>query len=126
MVMATDIMNESPSQARKDRWALAFSESSGYYSSNQVELKLERHVNRRATVVLEHVIQASDVSQTMQKLKECGVFGVSSEEYLNFAKTIVRNGRRREEKWQQRWSPSSKQFLFLANFHDLAQKCLSC
>lgn len=91
--------------------------------------------NRKATIVLEHIIQASDVSHTMQhwhvytrwnerlyaemlkayeegrsdkdptdswyggelwfydnyviplakKLAECGVFGVSSDEYLNYA-----------------------------------------
>jgi len=92
-------------------------------------------INRKATIVIEHLIQASDVSHTMQhwhvyqkwnarlfeeiytayrlgrtdnnpsegwymgeisffdhyiiplarKLKECGVFGVSSDEYLNYA-----------------------------------------
>ena len=92
-------------------------------------------MNRKATIVIEHIIQASDVAHTMQhwhvyskwnarlfeemylaylgghddddpsegwyeseisffdhyviplakKLKECGVFGVSSDEYLGFA-----------------------------------------
>lgn len=92
-------------------------------------------VNRKATIVIEHIIQASDISHTMQhwhvyrkwnerlfeelyvayrtgrstvnpatfwakgeigffdyyiipltkKLKECGVFGVSSDEFLNYA-----------------------------------------
>jgi 3'5'-cyclic nucleotide phosphodiesterase len=92
-------------------------------------------MNRKATIVIEHIIQASDVSHTMQhwhvyrkwnrllfremyeayrcgrmasnpvdfwyqgelsffdnyviplgrKLKECNVFGVSSDEYLNYA-----------------------------------------
>jgi hypothetical protein len=140
LVMATDIMDKSLSQARKDRWAKAFSEiSSDEYGSslNTMEEEMERNVNRKATIVLEHVIQASDVSHTMQhwhiyrkwnarlfeemmkayrqgrtqinpadrwyegekgffdfyiiplakKLKDCGVFGVSSEEYLNYAET---------------------------------------
>jgi hypothetical protein len=92
-------------------------------------------INRKATIVIEHLIQASDVSHTMQhwhvfrkwnqalfeemyeayrsgraeknpadfwyqgeigffdyyiiplakKLKDCGVFGISSDEYLNYA-----------------------------------------
>ncbi|GAX23519.1 hypothetical protein FisN_14Hh306 [Fistulifera solaris] len=139
LVMATDIMDKSLSQARKDRWATAFSDSSDEYGSslNTMEEEIERNVNRKATIVLEHVIQASDVSHTMQhwhiyrkwnarlfeemmkayrqgrtqvnpadrwyegekgffdfyiiplakKLKDCGVFGVSSEEYLNYAET---------------------------------------
>jgi hypothetical protein len=139
LVMATDIMDKSLSQARKDRWAKAFSDSSDEYGSSlsTMEEEMERNVNRKATIVLEHVIQASDVSHTMQhwhiyrkwnarlfeemmkayrqgrtqvnpadrwyegekgffdfyiiplakKLKDCGVFGVSSEEYLNYAET---------------------------------------
>ncbi|GAX18247.1 calcium/calmodulin-dependent 3',5'-cyclic nucleotide phosphodiesterase [Fistulifera solaris] len=135
MVMATDIMDKSLSQACKDRWVKAF--SGGGDSSNEIREDLEQQINRKATIVLEHVIQASDVSHTMQhwhiyckwnarlfeemmvayrqgrtqknpadlwyegeisffdfyiiplakKLKECGVFGVSSDEYLNYAKT---------------------------------------
>jgi hypothetical protein len=135
MVMATDIMDKSLSQARKDRWVKAFSE--GGDGGNEIPEDLERQINRKATIVLEHVIQASDVSHTMQhwhiyrkwnarlfeemmvayrqgrtqknpadlwyegeigffdfyiiplakKLKECGVFGVSSDEYLNYAET---------------------------------------
>merc|ERR1711877_93899 len=96
---------------------------------------LQEQINRKATIVIEHIIQASDVAHTMQhwhvyikwnerlyaemykaytegradkdpteswytgeigffdfyiiplarKLSECGVFGVSSDEYLNYA-----------------------------------------
>ena len=126
-VMATDIMDKDLSTLRKDRWNKAF--SAGECSKDVVA------VNRKATIVIEHLIQASDVAHTMQhwhiyrkwnsrffeemrrafkegrsdndpaqgwykgeigffdfyviplakKLKECGVFGVSSDEYLNYA-----------------------------------------
>ena len=110
---------------RKARWAEAFGSSDPAQNSNL-----------KATIVIEHIIQASDVSHTMQhwhvyqkwnkclftemykaykagrmaknptefwyqseigffdnyviplakkKLKDCGVFGVSSDEYLNYA-----------------------------------------
>ena len=104
-------------------------------------------INRKATIVIEHIIQASDISHTMQhwhvyrkwnarlfeelyvgyiqgrssshpgdfwvkgeigffdfyiiplakKLKDCGVFGVSSDEFLNYANC---NRREWEEKGQ--------------------------
>lgn len=128
VVMATDIMDKELGAARKARWNVAFAES----SKEQTD---ETMVNRKATIVLEHIIQASDVAHTMQhwqvyrkwnarffeesyvafvngraeknpaeswyegeigffdfyiiplakKLKDCGVFGVSSDEYLNYA-----------------------------------------
>ena len=128
-VMATDIMDKELGALRKKRWEKAFaSEVDG--ASNSID-----DVNRKATIVLEHLIQASDVAHTMQhwyvyikwnerffremykafkdgraekdpsegwyegelgfldfyiiplakKLKECGVFGVASDEYLNYA-----------------------------------------
>ena len=127
-VMATDIFDKELSAARKERWAKAFS-AEGESSNKQAD------INRKATIVIEHLIQASDVAHTMQhwhiyqkwnerlfaemnaaykagrqeknpaegwykgeiwffdnyviplakKLKECGVFGVSSDEYLNYA-----------------------------------------
>ena len=66
-------------------------------------------INRKATIVIDHIIQASDVCHTMQhwhiyrkwneqfffdhyiipmakKLADCGVFGVASDEYLIYAK----------------------------------------
>jgi class 3 adenylate cyclase len=126
-VMATDIMDKDLKVLRNNRWEKAFNEGP---SDN-----LEEAVNRKATIVIEHLIQASDVSHTMQhwhiyrkwnarlfkelykayvegraetdpsefwykgeigffdfyiiplakKLKDCGVFGVSSYEYLNYA-----------------------------------------
>ena len=129
-VLATDIMDKDLSAKRKERWALAFAESTvGTESKDELTA-------RKATIVIEHLIQASDVVHTMQhwhvyrkwnerlffelfkaykegrstvdpsenwykgeigffdfyiiplakKLKDCGVFGVSSDEYLNYAK----------------------------------------
>jgi class 3 adenylate cyclase len=127
-VMATDIMDKDLKALRNCRWEKAFNEAP---SDNN----LEEAVNRKATIVIEHLIQASDVSHTMQhwhiyrkwnarlfeelykayvegraetdpsefwykgeigffdfyiiplakKLKDCGVFGVSSYEYLDYA-----------------------------------------
>jgi hypothetical protein len=127
-VMATDIMDKELKNDRNDRWSKAFTVNPEEDSSTDV-------VNRKATIVIKHPIQASDVSHTMQhwhiyckwnerlflelykayaegrstkdptefwykgelgffdfyiiplakKLSECGVFGVSSDEYLNYA-----------------------------------------
>ena len=148
-VMATDIVDKGLKELRNKRWDQAFA------SKDDVSGKglRERHpeddddatstgdadleVNRKATIVIEHLLQASDVSHTMQhwhvfrkwnenlflemyfafrqgraeknpkefwykgeigffdfyviplakKLSQCGVFGVSSDEYLNYAES---------------------------------------
>jgi class 3 adenylate cyclase len=130
-VMATDIFDKELQTLRKNRWDKAFQR----FPTQSQETNPEDEVNRKATVVIEHLIQASDVAHTMQhwhiyqkwnerlfaemtvafqsgrmanspadgwyqgelgffdnyviplakKLKECGVFGVSSDEYLNYA-----------------------------------------
>jgi 3'5'-cyclic nucleotide phosphodiesterase len=129
-VMATDIMDNELKALRDARWAQAFT---GVTIGPEVSPKTV--ADRKATIVIEHLIQASDVSHTMQhwhvyrkwnerlfaetyqafiqgranrdpaefwyqgeigffdhyiiplakKLKDCGVFGVSSDEYLNYA-----------------------------------------
>ena len=129
-VMATDIMDQDLKKLRDGRWTQAFSESARITDSNPRD-----NVNRKATIVIEHLIQVSDIAHTMQhwhiyrkwnerlfhemltayrqgrsekdpsdfwyqgeigffdfyiiplvkKLKDCGVFGVSSDEYLNYA-----------------------------------------
>lgn len=126
-VMATDIMDKDLNFLRKARWEKAF--------SGQLDDDVDVATNRKATIVIEHLIQASDIAHTMQhwhiyrkwnarffeechkayvegrsdkdpvenwykgeigfydyyiiplakKLKDCGVFGVSSDEYLNYA-----------------------------------------
>jgi hypothetical protein len=127
-VMATDIVDKDLKAIRNLRWDRAFSESTQDVDPRDT-------VNRKATIVIEHLIQASDVAHTMQhwhiyrkwnerffmecyqgyldgraaadpseswykgeigffdfyiiplakKLKNCGVFGVSSDEYLQYA-----------------------------------------
>jgi class 3 adenylate cyclase len=129
-VMATDIMDKDLKALRNTRWDKAFNES----MVDATEASKDA-VDRKATIVIEHLIQASDVSHTMQhwhiyrkwntrlfgemfqafvegradknpadfwyqgeigffdfyiiplakKLKDCGVFGVSSDEFLNYA-----------------------------------------
>ena len=113
---------------RKERWQRVFGQAAAVSADESLK-------NTRATIVLEHIMQASDVSHTMQhwhvyvkfnkrlfeemtlayregrmgadpatfwykgelsffdnyiiplakKIGECGVFGVSSDEYLNYA-----------------------------------------
>jgi 3'5'-cyclic nucleotide phosphodiesterase len=136
-VMATDIMDKDLKKLRNDRWEVAFD-----VQKDQVSREA---ANRKATIVIEHLIQASDVAHTMQhwhvyrkwnerlfqemykayetgrlesdpsatwyegemgffdfyiiplakKLKDCGVFGVSSDEYLSYA---IQN----RKEWEQR------------------------
>jgi class 3 adenylate cyclase len=130
-VLATDIFDKELQTLRRNRWDKAFQR---FHTQSQAT-NPEDDVNRKATIVMEHLIQASDVAHTMQhwhiyskwnerlfaemtlayrngrmekdpaptwyqgelgfldnyiiplakKLKECGVFGVSSDEYLNYA-----------------------------------------
>jgi hypothetical protein len=137
VVLATDIFDKELGQLRKDRWERAFHNDGSLPGSVINDL--------RATIVMEHIIQASDVSHTMQhwhvyqkwnrrlfeemhrawkegrmgadprefwykgeigffdnyiipmanKLKDCNVFGVSSDEYLGYA---LRN----REEWAER------------------------
>lgn len=59
VVLATDIFDKELSQLRKNRWTKAFTD----YNFQESE---EDYINRKATIVIEHLIQASDVSHTMQ------------------------------------------------------------
>jgi len=127
-VMATDIVDKELKELRNARWNTAF-------KGDAAEEDADTARNRKATIVIEHLIQASDIAHTMQhwhiyrkwnerlyrelyqayidgradkspeefwykgeigffqfyiiplakKLKECGVFGVSSDEYLSYA-----------------------------------------
>jgi hypothetical protein len=132
-VMATDIADKEQATFRKKRWEKAFRSDDN--DTDRESESTQEAVNRKATIVIEHLIQASDVSHTMQhwhvylkwnerlfhemykaylegraekdpsetwyqgelgfydfyiiplakKLKECGVFGVASDEYLDYA-----------------------------------------
>lgn len=137
VVLATDIFDKELGALRKSRWERAF-QGKGLVPEAVVH-------DLRATIVMEHIIQASDVSHTMQhwhvyqkwnqnlfeemytawkmgrlganprdfwykgelsffdnyiiplakKLKECNVFGVSSDEYLGYAE-------RNRAEWEER------------------------
>jgi len=132
VVLATDIVDKDLKNLRNARWEKAFKKQS---TTNLVELSKRDSNNCKATIILEHLIQASDIAHTMQhwhiyrkwnelffmenllayrsgrsdkdpaeywykgeigffdfyiiplanKLKECGVFGVSCDEYLQYA-----------------------------------------
>eukprot|EP00522_Entomoneis_paludosa_P005525 CAMPEP_0172451200 /NCGR_PEP_ID=MMETSP1065-20121228/9326_1 /TAXON_ID=265537 /ORGANISM="Amphiprora paludosa, Strain CCMP125" /LENGTH=1301 /DNA_ID=CAMNT_0013203121 /DNA_START=227 /DNA_END=4132 /DNA_ORIENTATION=+ len=151
-LMATDVFDADLKSMRENRWERAFHTSTQPDGERQeqpmVNEKPQVSLNRKATIVIEHVIQASDVSHTMQhwyvylkwndrlyfelykayhqgrssqdptpgwyqgelnffdfyiiplakKLKECGVFGVSSDEYLNYA---LENRREWEKKGKE-------------------------
>ena len=58
-VLATDIVDKELKNARNARWEKAFNDS------NEEEHP-RNAINRKATIVIEHLIQASDVSHTMQ------------------------------------------------------------
>ena len=154
VVMATDILDKDLGLQRKARWEKAFSQETNNLSKGDT---LEA-VNRKATIVLEHLMQASDVAHTMQhwvvfkkwnerlfnevytafvngrtdkdpsltwyqgelgffdfyviplakKLETCGVFGVSSHEYLSYAQ-----GNRRE--WAEKGEAIVKDYV--RNYH---------
>ena len=61
-VMATDIVDKELKQLRNERWDKAFHPKK---SETQNESKRDA-INRKATIVIEHLIQASDVAHTMQ------------------------------------------------------------
>ena len=134
-VLATDIFDKQLSALRKARWNKAFFESPLEEGPIMSLQQKDEDRNRKATIVIEHLIQASDVAHTMQhwhvytkwnerlymemvsayntgradkdpsdgwykgelwffdnyviplakKLDSCGVFGVSSDEYLSYA-----------------------------------------
>lgn len=59
-IMATDIIDTELKELRNARWEKAFSPSESPHESSQ------ESINRKATIVIEHLIQASDVAHTMQ------------------------------------------------------------
>ena len=68
-IIATDISDKTLSAQRKERWNKAFHESSESFldETNKTEEELAQEaINRKATIVIEHLIQASDVAHTMQ------------------------------------------------------------
>jgi hypothetical protein len=59
-VMATDIFDEEFAELRKRRWDRCF------HTTHQEQWTPADDINRRAAIVIEHLIQASDVAHTMQ------------------------------------------------------------
>jgi 3'5'-cyclic nucleotide phosphodiesterase len=55
-VLATDIFDKELKSLRESRWNLAFSKAPPTCNKNH---------HRKATIVIEHIIQASDVAHTM-------------------------------------------------------------
>eukprot|EP00934_Nitzschia_sp_Nitz4_P001033 Nitzschia sp. Nitz4//scaffold68_size99682//65007//67537//NITZ4_004572-RA/size99682-snap-gene-0.3-mRNA-1//1//CDS//3329556617//1033//frame0 len=140
-VMATDIVDKDLKNLRNARWEKAFSKT----DEEVCDVISRADIDRKATIVIEHLLQASDVAHTMQhwhvygkwnerffrecmaaylngradknpaenwykgemgffdfyviplakKLKDCGVFGKSSDEYLTYAKA-------NREEWELR------------------------
>jgi hypothetical protein len=60
-VMATDIMDKELKNSRNDRWSKAFTDTENPEEDSSADV-----FNRKATIVIEHLIQASDVARTMQ------------------------------------------------------------
>eukprot|EP00339_Tiarina_fusa_P025544 CAMPEP_0117020940 /NCGR_PEP_ID=MMETSP0472-20121206/15856_1 /TAXON_ID=693140 ORGANISM="Tiarina fusus, Strain LIS" /NCGR_SAMPLE_ID=MMETSP0472 /ASSEMBLY_ACC=CAM_ASM_000603 /LENGTH=1185 /DNA_ID=CAMNT_0004726283 /DNA_START=326 /DNA_END=3883 /DNA_ORIENTATION=- len=62
-VMATDIADRQVNENRQTKWDKAFRRSPGEGAS---ALQIQEDMNRKATAVIEHIIQVSDVAHTMQ------------------------------------------------------------
>eukprot|EP00980_Cylindrotheca_fusiformis_P008039 scaffold1710_cov120-Cylindrotheca_fusiformis.AAC.5 len=165
-VMATDIVDKELQALRKARWETAFSEGGLVNLSGKTEESETDQENRKATIVIEYLIQASDVAHTMQhwhiykswnekfflecyeayqqgradsdpsedwykgeigffdfyviplakKLQSCGVFGVSSDEYLNYAEA-------NRDEWAREGPALVKEYL--AKYHRQHQPAAS-
>jgi 3'5'-cyclic nucleotide phosphodiesterase len=138
-VIATDIVDPGLKTLRNARWERVFNLNNDHGTSDEVTKATigskQEHINRKATIIIEHLMQASDIAHTMQhwhvyrkwneryfqecyqaycngraendptvywyqgelnffdyyiiplakKLKDCSVFAVSSDEYLDYA-----------------------------------------
>lgn len=170
LVLATDIFDQEMNHLRKCRWDRAFSTSLMLTTTTTPAAPEDKELRGqlRATVVMEHIIQASDVCHTMQhwhiyrkwnerlflemyeayqrqgrrmnntstsgiedpatfwyqgelaffdnyviplakKLKECRVFGVSSDECLNYA---IQN----RAEWQERGQVIVQQMMITSKY----------
>lgn len=58
-VLSTDVMDKELKELRNQRWSNAFSEEPPVESAKDI-------VNRKATIVIEYMIQAADVAHTME------------------------------------------------------------
>ena len=62
-VMSTDIVDKDLKALRNGRWDKAFKKGD---CAGHVDENPRDEINRKATIVIEHIIQASDISHTMQ------------------------------------------------------------
>jgi 3'5'-cyclic nucleotide phosphodiesterase len=65
-VMATDIFDPELKRMRESRWGKAFEVDADPSGPSSQGTASQEDLNRKATIVIEHLIQASDVSHTMQ------------------------------------------------------------
>ena len=68
LTIQTDIADKDLKALRNSRWDVAFS------SNNGVEEVSRDATNRKATIVIEHLIQACDVAHTMSHWRKCWLF----------------------------------------------------
>ena len=61
--MSTDIVDKQMKELRNGRWSKA---SKTGDKANHVDENPQDEINRKATIVIEHIVQASDISHTMQ------------------------------------------------------------
>ena len=64
-VMATDIADKELKVLRNQRWDKAFNNNNHFHPSGGGESPKDA-IDRKATIVIEHLIQASDIAHTMQ------------------------------------------------------------
>jgi hypothetical protein len=93
-VMATDIMDKELSVARKARWDNAFSEQS---TNEDVDVS----INRKATIVIEHLMQASDVAHTMQHWHIYHKFNARLFKEMYVAYSDGRSGKNPADTWYE-------------------------
>jgi hypothetical protein len=65
-VLATDIMDKDLKALRNARWEKAFNKDAAQQPGSAKFVSVAEDTNRKATIVIEHLIQASDVAHTMQ------------------------------------------------------------
>lgn len=112
--MATDLFDQELRQERNRRWKKAFAESAGAHSTTE-------RVNRRATVVIEHLLQASDVAHTMQHWH---VYRKWNERFFKECTEAYRNGRAADDP-AVRWY--EKELVFFDDYViPLAQQLKDC
>lgn len=92
-VMATDIADAVLKEERNARWEKAFGMAPEQHSQSNSFCSDKSAVDRKATIVIEHLIQASDVAHTMQhwvvyrkwlvSLLQCQIMNRSSKIFFN-------------------------------------------